>query len=262
MEEVLLKCDKVIADMTENLQDFAHLGSNQAPKHGHQGHWTEINASYTVGVDYNIMQEIFHDPKRCTNKMLQTCDTSKTRQTPPKVKQLVKTRSSSDCKDLDKLADLVADKLKQHPTLPRKPDLIPGTPSDSRRGQLKPSPLYKNGNFDFNSFKQAPEPRRLSPFEEFESILNGKDVISEAKVDLVNQLKEEDLDHLLSPEMMKLNGHLVQVQYRAELLNIQSRALMERGETAEISQEQQRIITDLEQKLTDLLRSIDLNLHQ
>ena len=81
-------------------------------------------------------------------------------------------------------------------------------------------------------------------------------------MDLVNQLREEDLDHLLSPEIMKLNDHLVQVQYRAELLNIQSRTLMERGETAEISQEQQRIITDLEQKLTDLLRSIDLNLHQ
>ena len=81
-------------------------------------------------------------------------------------------------------------------------------------------------------------------------------------MDLVNQLKEEDLDHLLSPHMSALNNHLVQVQYRAELLNIQSRALMERGETAEISQEQERIIADLEQKLTDLLRSIDLNLHQ
>ena len=81
-------------------------------------------------------------------------------------------------------------------------------------------------------------------------------------MELVDPLKEEDLDHLLTPQISKLNDHLVQVQYRAELLNIQSRDLVERGETAEISQEQQRKFTELENKLTDLLQSIDLNLHQ
>ena len=130
------------------------------------------------------------------------------------------------------------------------------------RGQWKRSPVYKNDNFDFNTFKRAPEPERLSPYDEFEAILKQKDANTETGIELVNQLKPEDLNHLLTPQMSKLNDHLVQVQYRAELLNIQSKALLERGETAEISPEKQRIIVELEQKLTYLLQSIDLNLHQ
>jgi hypothetical protein len=102
----------------------------------------------------------------------------------------------------------------------------------------------------------------LSPYDEFEAIAREKDANSLSEIELTSQVTPEDLEYFLSPQLTKLNKHLVQVQYRAELLNIQSQALLEQGETAEISPEQQRLVVELEQKLTCLLQAIDLNLHQ
>ena len=157
MEDVLKRADEIIANMTENLQDLAHLGSNDAQNDGHQGaqhnnfRWTqaEINANYEV--DVNVVRETCHAPKGCTNKnrMPQTCEAPReyaykklpqTCDPLPTTDQPMKTRSSSDYTDLNKLADLVAEKLKKKTTLnsPRTPELTPErgmrqTPSDSRR---------------------------------------------------------------------------------------------------------------------------------
>ena len=157
MEDVLKRADEIIANMTENLQDLAHQGSNNAGNDGHQGpkrnnmRWTQAEINANLEVDFNLVRETCHAPKGCTNKnrMPQTCEAPKGHaynKLPqkcdplPTTDQPIKTRSSSDYTDLNKLADLVAEKLKQKPTQtsPRTPELTPErgmrqTPSESRR---------------------------------------------------------------------------------------------------------------------------------
>ena len=157
MEDVLKRADEIIANMTENFQDLAHQGSNDVGNDGHQGarhnniRWTQAEINENYECDFNFVRETCHAPKGCTNKnrMPQRCEAPKgyaNKKLPqtcdplPTTDQSMKTRSSSDYKDLNKLADLVAEKLKQKPTQtsPKTPEWTPErgmrqTPSDSRR---------------------------------------------------------------------------------------------------------------------------------